>query len=166
MAAFAASEEPLRVVRFDVPLLIKPVAAEASSTHPPDKETGEEFSTKNAIDGKPNTRWSSALGEPQWLILDLDDTYNVDKVIIYWGSVYTASYKIETSEDGTNWKEAYSTDTGRGKVGTAVFPLTKAKYIKIYCIKKSEGQGPSRSEGQGFSISEISVYGKKELLLF
>lgn len=153
MAASAASEEPLRVVRFDLPLLIKPVAAEASSTQPPDKETGEDLSVKNAIDGKLNTRWSSAPGEPQWLMLDLDDTYNVDKVIISWGSAYAASYKVETSEDRTNWKEAYSTDTGRGKVGTVAFPLTKAKYIKIDCV-------------QGFSISEVSVYGKKELILF
>lgn len=127
-AAFAASEEPLRVFRFNVPFQVKPVAAESSSEG------------------------------PQWLIVDLGGTYNVDRVIISWGSAYPASYKIEISEDKINWEEAYSTNTGRGKIEIVALPLVKAKYIKINRIEKTEGQD--------FSISEVSVYGKKELILF
>ena len=157
-AALAAEGEPFRVVRFDVPLPIRQVAAEASSTQPPDKEKGEDFFTKNAIDGNLNTRWSSAFGEPQWLVVDLGEIYNVDKVIISWESAYAASYKIELSEDKIIWKEAYSTENGKGRVETITFPITKARYIKIGCAKKS-GEW-------GFSIWEVSVYGKRKLVLF
>ena len=165
MAAAAA-------IRFDIPLSVKPADVEASSALAADKEKEEDLSAKNAIDGKLNTRWSSASGEPQWLILDLDDTYNIDKVIVSWGQDYAVSYKIETSEDRINWKEVYSTEAGKGKTETVTIPLVKAKYIKIDCIRKGEGQGPAKAgqgpakAGRGFSISEISVYGKKELMLF
>ena len=157
-AALAAGEEPLRVIKFDLPLLIRPVDAEASSAQPPDKNKAEDFSPNNAIDAKLNTSWNSALDEPQWLVADLGETYDVDKVIISWGSAYAASYKIAMSEDKINWKEAYSTDTGRGGVETLIFPIAKARYIKIDCIKKS---GES-----GFSIREVSVYGKRKIVLF
>lgn len=158
VAAFAVAGEPLRLVRFNIPLSIKPAEAEASSVQPPEKEKEEDLSAKNAIDRKLNTRWNSAPGEPQWLILDLGGLYNIDKIIVSWGPSYAASYKIGTSEDRINWKEAYSTDAGKGRTDTAAFPLTKAKYIKIDCVKKGGGEG--------FSISEISVYGKRELVLF
>ena len=164
-AAVAGAGEPLRLIRLDIHLSIKPADAEASSIHPPDKEKEEDLSAKNAIDGKLNTRWNSAPGEPQWLILDLDDVYNINKVMVSWGPAYAASYKIETSEDRINWKEAYSTDTGKGRTNTVAFPLTEAKYIKIDCVKKGGGQGPAKA-GEGFSISEVSVYGKRELVLF
>lgn len=157
-AALAAEGETLRAVRFDIPLPIRPAAAEASTTQSPDKEKGEDFFTKNAIDGSLNTRWSSVFGEPQWLVVDLGGVYDVDKVIISWESAYAASYKIELSEDKVNWKEAYSTEKGRGRVETITFPIAKARYIKIDCIKKS-GEW-------GFSIWEVSVYGKRKLVLF
>lgn len=161
----AGAGEPPRLIKLDIPLYIKPANAEASSIQPPDKEKEEDLSAKNAIDGKLNTRWNSAAGEPQWLILDLDDAYNVDKVIVSWGPAYAVSYKIETSEDRINWKEAYLTVAGKGRTDTVVLPPTKAKYIKIDCINRGAGQGPAIA-GQGFSISEVSVYGKKEFMLF
>ncbi len=157
-SVLAAGEKPLRVVKFDLPLPVSPVAAEASSTQPPDKNKAEDLSAKNAIDGNLNTRWSSTPEEPQWLVVDLGDVYDIDKVIISWGPGYASSYKIELSEDRINWKEAYSTETGRGKVDTITFPIEKIGYIKIDCIKN--GGEP------GISIREVTVYGKKKLVLF
>ena len=157
-SALAAGEKPLRVVKFDLPLPVSPVAAEASSTQPPDKNKAEDLSAKNAIDGNLNTRWSSTPEEPQWLVVDLGDVYDIDKVIISWGPGYASSYKIELSEDRINWKEAYSTETGRGKVDTITFPIEKIGFIKIDCIKI--GGEP------GLSIREVTVYGKKKLVLF
>jgi len=163
--AAAGAGQPLRLIKFDIPLYIKPTNAEASSIQPPDKEKEEDLSAKNASDGKLNTRWNSAPGEPQWLILDLDDVYDIDKIIVSWGPAYAVSYKIETSEDRINWKEAYSTVSGKGKTDTVALPPTKTKYIKIDCIKNEGGKGPAGA-GQGFSISEVSIHGKKEFMLF
>ena len=157
-AAFAAEERPPYVVAFDIPIPVKPAAAEASTFQPPDKDKGEDFFPKNAIDGKPNTRWSSAFEEPQWILLDLGEVYDIDKVIINWESAYAVSYKIETSADRTSWKEVYATDSGKGRTETVTFPLTKTRYIKVDCLKKA-GEW-------GFSIWEVSVYGKRKLVLF
>jgi hypothetical protein len=148
----------LRVIRFDVPLPVKPAAAEASTTQPPDKEKGEDFFADNAVDGKLNTRWSSAFDEPQWILLDLGGNYNVDKLIMTWESAYAKSYKIEVSDDKNTWKEVYSTEAGRGGTETAVFTASPAKYIRLDCGKKS-GEW-------GFSIWEIQVFGKRKLVLF
>jgi hypothetical protein len=145
-------------VEFDVPLPVKSVSADASSTQPPDKDKEEDFFAKNAIDGKANTRWSSIFAEPQWLILDLGEEFNIDKLIISWESAFASSYKIGVSVDRTSWKEVFSTVSGRGGTETVTFPLTRARYIKIDLSQKNGDWG--------FSVWEISVFGKRKLVLF
>jgi len=152
----APSEQ--HAVRFDIPLPVRVEDADASSTQPPDKEKAEDFSTDNAIDGKANTRWSSTFEEPQWLMLDLGDEYDVDKLIISWESAFASSYRINISNDRISWKEVFSTASGRGGTETVTFPLSRARYVKIDLIKKN-GEW-------GFSVWEISVFGKRKLVLF
>ncbi|MFA6356782.1 MAG: discoidin domain-containing protein, partial [Candidatus Omnitrophota bacterium] len=146
------------VVKFDIPLAVRAESADASSTLPPDKEKTEDLSANNAIDGKANTRWSSTFEEPQWLILDLGEGYNIDKLIISWESAFASSYKIDVSSDKTSWKEVFSTASGRGGTETVTFPLSWARYVRIDLIKKN---------GElGFSVREISIFGKRKLVLF
>jgi beta-glucosidase len=148
----------LHVIRFEVPLPVKAAGTEASSTQPPDKDKAEDFFASNAIDGKTNTRWSSIFEEPQWLMIDLGGEFNIDKLIITWESAFASSYKIDVSADRASWKEVFSTEAGRGGTETVTFPLTYARYIKMYMAKKNGDWG--------FSIWEISVYGKRKLVLF
>lgn len=159
-AALACAQEPQHphVVEFNVPMPVKAVSADASSAQPPDKDKGEDFFAKNAIDGKANTRWSSIFEEPQWFIIDLGEKFNIDKLIISWESAFASSYKINLSEDRISWKEVFSTGTGRGGTETVTFPLSKARYIKIDLLKKNGDWG--------FSVWEMSVYGKRKLVLF
>ena len=157
-AALANAQEPKHVVRFEVPLPVKAECAEASSTQPPDKDKGEDFFANNSIDGKANTRWSSIFEEPQWLILDLGEEFNVDKLIISWESAFASSYKIGVSSDKLSWKEVFSTTAGRGGTETVTFPISRARYIKIDLLMKNGDWG--------FSVWEISVYGKRKLVLF
>jgi len=137
---------------------LKPRLAEASSTQAPEKEKKENFDSKNAIDGDPATRWSSNFSEPQWLIIDLGKTCDVDKMAITWESAYATSYNIEVSTDKDTWTEVYSTQEGKGSTENMTFNPQKARYIKINCLKR-KGQW-------GFSIWDVSVYEKKKLVLF
>ncbi len=146
------------MVSFDIPVVLKPQDAEASSTQPPDNEKKEEFYPTNAIDGKPTTGWSSDSSEPQWLLADLGDLFDLDKVVISWEVAYSTSYKVSVSVDKGSWNEVYSTEEGKGRFETVSFPLQSARYIKIDCLKR-KGEG-------GFSIWDVSVYGKRKLILF
>jgi len=152
------AEEPPRSVELDIPLAVKAVNADASSVLPPGKEKDEDFSAKNAIDGKLNTQWASEPGEPQHIILGLDTDIAADKLIITWGPSYASSYSVEVSGDGSIWTGVFSTETGRGGTETVTFPLSKARYIKLTFIKNDDAAG--------FRVREISVYGKKKLVLF
>ncbi|GEM_PF-3542469 len=146
------------MVELDIPLAVKAVSADASSVMSPGKEKTEDFSAKNAIDGKAGTQWASDPGEPQYIILDLGRDIAVDKLIIAWGSSRASSYDIEVSGNGSLWTGVFSTESGRGGTETVIFPLSKARYIKITFLKNEEETG--------FCIREISVYGKKKLILF
>jgi len=139
-------------------LAVKAVSADASSVMPPGKEKAEDLSAKNAIDGKVSTQWASDLGEPQNIMFDLGREIAVDKLIITWGSSHASSYNIEVSLNGSLWTGVFSTESGRGGTETVTFPLSKTRYIKLTLLKNDGAEG--------FRIREISVYGKKKLILF
>ncbi len=139
-------------------MAVKAVSADASSVMPPGKEKAEDLSAKNAIDGKVSTQWASDLGEPQNIMFDLGREIAVDKLIITWGSSHASSYNIEVSLNGSLWTGVFSTESGRGGTETVTFPLSKTRYIKLTLLKNDGAEG--------FRIREISVYGKKKLILF
>lgn len=158
MAPYLVAQEAEKAVFYDVRTPLKPRLAEASSTQAPDKEKKENFDALNAIDENPATRWSSNFSEPQWLMMDLGKTCDVDKMVITWESAYATSYNIEISRDRNNWTEVYSTQEGKGGAESIAFKPQKTRYIKINCLKR-KGQW-------GFSIWDVSVYEKKRLVLF
>ncbi len=157
-AGYAVAQETQKAVLYDITTPLKPQSAEASSVQRPYTEKNETFYAENAVDQDPGTRWSSNFSEPQWLIIDLGEAYDIDRVIIGWESAYAASYNIEVSTDKEIWIKAYSTQEGKGRTETVSFKPQKARYIKINCLTR-KGQW-------GFSIWDITVYGKKKLVLF
>ena len=56
----------------------------------------------NAIDSNLKTRWESQHGKdaPEWIMIDLIDTYIVDEFIITWENAAAKEYKIQVSIDG------------------------------------------------------------------
>src|SRR5205085_6805564 len=67
-----------------------------------------------ATDGNTGTRWSSAFSDPQWLQVDLGQSYTITSVNLNWEAAYAKAFQIQTSQDGTNWTTIYSTTTGTG----------------------------------------------------
>ena len=158
MAPYLVAQEAEKTVFYDVRTPLKPRLAEASSAQAPGKEEKDDFYALNSIDENAATRWSSNFSEPQWLIIDLGKTCDVDKMTINWESAYATSYNIEVSRDKDNWAEVYSTQEGKGSTESITFKPQKTRYIKINCLKR-KGQW-------GFSIWDVSVYEKKRLVLF
>lgn len=59
----------------------------------------------NAVDGDPNTRWSSAYQDNQWIQVDLGAVVAFDQVEIVWEQAYALNYVIQVSGDGTTWTD-------------------------------------------------------------
>jgi Exo-beta-D-glucosaminidase Ig-fold domain/F5/8 type C domain/Glycosyl hydrolases family 2 len=57
----------------------------------------------NAVDGNPNTRWSSAYEDNQWIEVDLGSVVSFDQVLIVWEAAFALNYAIEVSVDGVSW---------------------------------------------------------------
>ena len=105
----------------------------------------------NAVDGNTTTtRWSSAFSDPQWIYVDLGQSYNITKVVLYWETAYGSSFEIDTSPDATTWTSIYSTTTGTG--GTQTLNITgTGRYVRMY--------GTVRHTQYGYSLYEFQVYG-------
>lgn len=65
---------------------------------------------ERAFDGDPNTRWTSAYEDNQWLQVDLGTATAFEKVVLTWETAYAATFKIQVSADGDTWTDAASVD--------------------------------------------------------
>jgi hypothetical protein len=104
----------------------------------------------NATDGNTGTRWSSAFSDPQWLQVDLGQSYNISHATLNWEAAYGRTYQIQTSADGTTWTTIYSTTTGDGGIDDLAITGT-GRYIRM--------NGTARATAYGYSLWEFSVNG-------
>jgi RHS repeat-associated protein len=59
-----------------------------------------------AVDKNPLTRWASTSNAPaQWITVDLNGWYYVNRVVLAWEQAYAQNYKIEISGDNSTWFE-------------------------------------------------------------
>ncbi|WP_169454351.1 LamG-like jellyroll fold domain-containing protein [Catelliglobosispora koreensis] len=56
-----------------------------------------------AVDGNPQTRWSSAHTDNHWIVVDLGSVQSIERVKLNWETAYGKDYTIDVSTDGTNW---------------------------------------------------------------
>jgi hypothetical protein len=104
----------------------------------------------NATDGNTGTRWASAFSDPQWLQVDLGQTATVTQVVLNWEAAYGRAFQIQTSGDGANWTNIYSTTTGTGGVQTLAVNGS-GRYVRLY--------GTARATQYGYSLYEFQVFG-------
>ncbi|MGV2884259.1 discoidin domain-containing protein [Paenibacillus taichungensis] len=114
--------------------------------------TEEPFVSNNAVDGNPETRWSSGFGDtPEWITIDLGEAKQVKRIKLNWEAAYATAYRIDVSEDGTVWKEVYHTQEGKG--GLEELAVNgKGKYVRL--------TGEKRATQYGYSLYEVEVYGR------
>jgi beta-glucanase (GH16 family) len=108
------------------------------------------FPASNATDGNTGTRWSSGFSDPQWLQVDLGQSYNISHVTLNWEAAYARAFQIQTSADGSTWTTIYSTTTGTGGVQDLAVTGT-GRYIRMF--------GTQRATPYGYSLWEFSVNG-------
>lgn len=105
---------------------------------------------ENVLDDDLGTRWS-ADGSGQWLQLDLGEAQQVGSVNIafYKGDQRTASFDIQTSDDGASWQTVLASGLSSGD-STALesFSLfeTQARYVRYVGYGNSENSWNSLTE--------------------
>ncbi|WP_318209869.1 glycosyl hydrolase family 8 [Streptomyces sp. SJL17-1] len=109
------------------------------------------FEPARGVDANTGTRWASAEGiDPQWMRIDLGSSHTVSRVKLNWEAAYARTYKIQTSMDGTNWTDVYSTGTGDGAIDDLTVSGT-GRYVRMH--------GTARGTTYGYSLWEFEVYG-------
>lgn len=104
------------------------------------------LSATNAVDGLVNTRWAAS-SLPAWLQVDLGVACTIDSVALRWEAAYATGYKLQMSNDGSNWTEIYNTTSGRG--GTERLNITgTGRWFRLFAT------------AGGASLWDIEVYGK------
>ena len=105
-----------------------------------------------AIDGiiDDTSRWSSEYNDDQWFIVDLDDVFTIQRILINWEAAYGGVYDIEVSADGETWTTVYQEMAGNGGKDLIIFDPIDARYVKM--------QGIERGTIWGYSFFEIEVY--------
>ncbi len=112
-------------------------------------EAGNGNVAENAVDGNISTRWSSEYSDPQYIYVDLEDEYEIDRVYIEWETAYASQYKIQVSNDASNWTDVITEYNGDGDIDDIKLSA-KGRYVRIYCMQ--------RKTQYGNSIFEFGVY--------
>lgn len=103
------------------------------------------------------SRWSSNTSDGAWLTVDLGEPSVFDKIIMRW-ELRATRYRLEASEDGSNWQTIFDgyeavdnkDDTNIIELDTAV----TARYVKFQGIKRTPVDGTY----YGYSLYEMEVY--------
>ena len=109
------------------------------------------FPASNAVDGNTGTRWSSGFSDPQWIQIDLGQTYGINHVTLNWEAAYGKAYQIQVSTDASTWTTIFSTTTGNGAIDDLTGLSGPGRYIRMY--------GTQRATAYGYSLFEFQVYG-------
>ena len=113
---------------------------------------------EQAVDGNTTaTRWESVWNsDDEWLAVDLEKTYTIDKVVVYWENARATQYQVQTSTDGSQWQTVKTVTQCATGGESVVFAPTVARYVRL------QGLGRYLS-AYGYSIYEMEVYGVNEV---
>ncbi len=116
------------------------------------------WSAENVVDGSASTRWASEFSDPQWITVDLGQTQHINRVKLNWELAYGKGYKIQVSNDASNWTDVYTTTKGDGGIDDIFFTAVNARYVRMYGTERAYSF-------YGYSLYEFEVYGKPNLAL-
>ncbi|NQX46924.1 discoidin domain-containing protein [Paenibacillus tritici] len=104
----------------------------------------------NATDLYRSSYWSSSASDNEWIYVDLQDQYTINKVRLNWQKAYGKSYKIQVSDDAVTWKDVYTTSMGDGGIDELSFGKVSARFVRM--------QGVQQGTGDGYSLAEFNVF--------
>ncbi len=126
--------------------LHKPVTVSSSDIRPGTEKP--EFLN----DGDVATRWASQYSPNQWVIIDLKQRIDIQRVILNWELASAKTYQLQLSDDGSKWRVLYKTTEGNGGIDTLNDLQGSGRYIRLLMTE--------RNTQYGYSLWEIEIYGE------
>jgi hypothetical protein len=102
-----------------------------------------------AVDGDLATRWASEWADDQWLRVDLGERRDFDAVQLVWETAYATAYRIQVSDNGTDWTTIHTATGGDGGADTLDI-AGSGRYVRVLCDE--------RATEWGYSLYEFGVY--------
>ena len=114
---------------------------------------GPAWVAAGATDADEGSRWASVDGPgTQWLRIDLGAVLTVDRVRLRWQRAYAKSYRVQTSADGANWTDVFSTHGGDGGTDDLKRLGAHGRYLRILATQRGRPDG-------GYSLWDVRAYG-------
>jgi F5/8 type C domain/Domain of unknown function (DUF5668) len=113
------------------------------------------YAASNAVDGDPETRWSSAFSDPQWITVDLGSPVEIARVRLNWEAAYATRYAILVSDDGRAWSTVKSVTKNASGIDDHEISAT-GRYLRVL--------GTKRATPYGYSLFELEVFGPVGLI--
>ena len=121
----------------------KPTFASSSS---------DDTSPSEATDGGVGSRWSSEYSDAQWIYVDLEKVQQINEIHLEWEAAYALSYKLQVSDDASNWTDIYQTDDSKGRGEKIQIEPVNCRYVRMLGLK--------RATMWGYSLWEFRIYNK------
>lgn len=131
-----------------------PIAKATASDVPEEQNTPDKV-----FDMDFSTRWAADTTNvpEQWIMLELDDVYPIEKIGVSWmsGTARQYKYRLEISADGVNWTTIYN--------GLSTGTTAKCEYMQIggKMAKYVRYTGMGNSVNNWNSITEIEILGNQ-----
>ena len=109
-----------------------------------------------AVDGNTGTRWASGWTDNEWICVDLGSSMAINQVVLNWEAAYGRDYKIQVSNDASNWTTIYHETNGDGDINTLNVSGT-GRYVRMLGIQ--------RGSPWGYSLHEFEVYNNDGLVI-
>ena len=113
-----------------------------------------EYAGSNAVDGDTSSRWASLEGnDNEWIFIDLGSSYDISRVVLNWEAAYATNYKIELSNNASNWTNAsVLKNVTNGNGGLDDYSVSgSGRFIRM--------NATARGTAYGYSLFEYEVYG-------
>jgi hypothetical protein len=118
------------------------------------------FPARYAVDGDPETRWSSQFYEPQSLSIDLGAPATITRVTLNWEKAYAKDYRVDVSYDGKDWTTVARVKDGDGGVDELPVEAT-GRYVRLSATKRGTPFGVSLWEMEVFGTSGVLSLDRK-----
>ncbi len=134
--------------------------SKASSEYIDSKDGNKQYYSSLAFDGSADkingkqSRWvSNRETKNEWIYVDLEDFYSVDKVVLNWEGAGAKEFKVQISDDAQHWTDITHITDGKGGVTKFEYDGSQsARYVRMY--------GVEPGSKYGFSLWEFEVYGR------
>lgn len=108
---------------------------------------------EKAVDGDEDTRWASGRDDNQWYIVDLEERCTITGFGILWEGAHGKEYKIQVSENGTDWTDViHETNGSAGWKNYTLSNPAAGRYVRMLGIKRGNAK-------YGYSMYEFQVFG-------